>query len=248
MQCDFLRALPLWSNSVKVCGLLHHQPCIQQSKTVPETRIHSIIYCMCLCIQYDKEKHPYILTHMWTVSPFVWAAECAAGVSANGSDMRRQQVIDEDDVVLWHNRFPLCPGWGWGLLCVPPVIAWRIDSEQCAISRTVIKPHYSFFTTPIWVLETQWPTLKPRWWLYDHCLSSSLSSTPLSLLLHHLFTSLLNHRSHLSSLPSLFFHRAACYSVFFSSLHSPSLSSIKPECLASELSSATSVMLKKQSS
>lgn len=83
-------------------------------------------------------------------------------VSANGSDTRRQQVIDEDDVVLWHNRYPLCPGWGWGLLFVPPVIAWRIDSEQSAISRTVIKPHYSFFTTPIWVLETQWPTLKQR--------------------------------------------------------------------------------------
>lgn len=39
-------------------------------------------------------------------------------VSANGSDTRRQQVIDEDDVVLWHNRFPLCPCWGWGLLFV----------------------------------------------------------------------------------------------------------------------------------
>lgn len=46
-------------------------------------------------------------------------------------------------------------------VCVP-VIAWRIDSEQCAISRTVIKPHYSFVTTPILVLETQWPTLKRR--------------------------------------------------------------------------------------
>lgn len=108
-----------------------------------------------------KDEHPYSLTHMWTggFHESVWIC-CRSTVSANVSDMGRQQVIDEDDVVLWHNRFPLCPGWGWGLLFAPPVIAWRIDSEQCAISRTVIKPHYSFFTTPIWVLETQWATLK----------------------------------------------------------------------------------------
>lgn len=148
---------------------------------------------------------------------------CRSRVSANGSDMRRQQVIDEDDVVLWHNHSPLCPGWGWGLLFVLPVIAWRIDSEQCAISRTVIKPHYSFFTTPIWVLDTQWPTLKRR-----RCLVT-VWPLPILLSLPH-FTAPASRlfriiRSHLSSLPSLL-HRAACYSVFFSSLHSPSISSI----------------------
>lgn len=99
--------------------------------------------------------------------------------STNGFSMRTQQVIDEDDVVLWHKRFLLCPGWGWGLLFVAHVIAWRIDSEQYAISQTVIKTHYSFFTTPIWVLETQWPTLK---W----CLSLvTVWPLPLSLALLH---------------------------------------------------------------
>lgn len=71
--------------------------------------------------------------------------------------------------------FPLCPGSGWRLLFVPPVIAWRIDSEQYAISQTVIKPRYSFFTTSVWVLETQWPTVK--WHL---CL---LTAWPLPVLL-----------------------------------------------------------------
>lgn len=158
--------------------------------------------------------------------------------------MRRQQVIDEDDVVLWHNRFPLCPGWGWGLLFAPPVIAWRIDSEQCAISRTVIKPHYSFFTTPVWVLETQWPTLKRR-----RCL---VTVRPLPVLLSPLYFAA---PCFPLSLPLVWIIRCLpfcteqpAYSVFFSSLHSPSLSSIKPEFLASELSSATSAMLKSQSS
>lgn len=127
-----------------------------------ERNMHCIIYCMCLCIcEGQASLYPYILTHMWPGGFYVggWMC-CRSRVSANGSDMRRQQVIDEDDVVLWPNRCPLRPGWGWGLLFVPAVIAWRIDSEQCAISRTVIKAHYSFFTTPIWVLETQWSTLK----------------------------------------------------------------------------------------
>lgn len=72
---------------------------------------------------------------------------------------------------------------------VPPVIACRIDSEQRAISRTVIKPHYSFFI--LWVPETQWPTLKAAWRRYDRRLSYSFSST-LPLRLHRLFTCLLN--------------------------------------------------------
>lgn len=104
---------------------------------------------------------------------------CRSRVSANGSDMRRQQIIDEDDVVLRHNRFPHCPGWSWGLLFVLPIIAWRIDPEQCAISWTVIKPHYSFFTAPIWVLEIQWLPLK----LY-RCLLT-VWPLPLLLLLFH---------------------------------------------------------------
>lgn len=141
-----------------------------------------------------------------------------------------------------NNRFPLCPGWGWWLLFVPPVIAWRIDSEQCAISRTVIKPHYSFFTTPIWVLETQWPTLKRRRCLVTVWPLPILLSPPLyqscfiSLRLFWIM------RSHLSSLPSLSQSSTAIQCSF-----SSSLSSIKPEFLASELSFATSVMLKSQS-
>lgn len=153
--------------------------------------------------------------------------------------MRRQQVIDEDDVVLWHNRFPLCPGSGGGLLFVLPVIAWRIDSEQCAISRTVIKPHYSFFTAPIWVLETQWATLKRRSWLVAVWpLPTLLSLSPplycscftVSL---HLFRIIC---SHLSSLPSLLL-----LTFSFTLLH-------QTEFLALELSTAASVLLKPQSS
>lgn len=133
-----------------------------QSRTWDRKGTCTPLYTVCVCV-YMKDEPPYSLTHMWTggFHVSVWIC-CRSTVSANGSDMGRQQVIDEDDAVLWHNRFPLCPGWGWGLLFAPPVIAWRIDSEQCAISRTVIKPHYSFFTTPIWVLETQWATLKRR--------------------------------------------------------------------------------------
>lgn len=122
-----------------------------------EGNMHSITFCV-----WERQTSVYPLTHvtrrLLSGRPNLLLEQS----SANGSSMRRQQVIEEDDVVLRHKRFPLCPGWGWGLLFVPPVIAWRIDSEQYAVSRTVIKPHYSFFTTPIWVLETQWPTLKWR--------------------------------------------------------------------------------------
>lgn len=165
--------------------------------------------------------------------------------STNGFSMRTQQVIDEDDVVLWHKRFLLCPGWG--LLFAAHVIAWRIDSEQYAISQTVIKTHYSFFTTPIWVLETQWPTLK---W----CLSL-VTVWPLRLSL-----TLLHFAAPASLSPYVSFESSAlifplCPSLFQSSLlfsvlflsNSPSLFPIKPQCLASELCVATLVVSKPQS-
>lgn len=76
---------------------------------------------MCIC-EYDEQEHgvAFLSSQTWNWRLFMWVAECGcrSRVSANGSDTRRQQVIDEDDVVLWHNRFPLCPCWGWGLLFV----------------------------------------------------------------------------------------------------------------------------------
>lgn len=171
---------------------------------------------------------------------------CRSRVSANGTDMRTQQVIDEDDVVLWHKRFPLCPGSGWGLLFALPVIAWRIDSEQCAISQTVIKPYYySFFTTLIWVLETQWATLK---W---HCCLVTVWPLPILFSLAQ-FTapaspSLSNHP--LSSF--LFAHSFPQSSMLFSVLLLLTFSFTllqQTEFLASELSAAASEVLKSQSS
>lgn len=105
---------------------------------------------------------------------------------------------------------------GWGLLCVPPVIARRMDSEQCAISRTVIKPHYSFFTTPIWVLETQWATLKRRCCLVTvwplPSLHSLLHFTAISLRLYWII------RSHVSSLPSSSAEQPAIQCFFLSKI------------------------------
>lgn len=158
--------------------------------------------------------HTYVTCRLLT-----GVAGGAAG--ANGSNTKRQQVIDEDDVLLWHNRFPLCPGGGWGLLFVPPVIAWEIDSEQCAISQTVIKPYYSFFTTPIWVLETQWPTLKQR-----RCLVTVWPLPVLLSLLH--FTapaspSLLNHLLSSFLFALSFLQSSLLFSVLFLSEFSSTL-------------------------
>lgn len=151
LQCNFFNALVLWSNSVEACGLLHHQPCISQiqghswNKKGTRTPLHAVFLCM------------------WRTS---------IGTSSNThvtwrlSSGRLTLLLEQRRATSHWGRwcFPLCPGSGWRLLFVPPLIAWRIDSEQYGISRTVIKPHYSFFTTSIWVLETQWPTVK--WHLF----------------------------------------------------------------------------------
>lgn len=48
IQSDFLGALPLRRGSLEACCLLNHQPCIQQSKAVPETRRHLISVSSCM--------------------------------------------------------------------------------------------------------------------------------------------------------------------------------------------------------
>lgn len=94
-------------------------PTVQSRTCNKEGRSSPSIMCIC---EYDEQEHgvAFLSSQTWNWRLFMWVAECGcrSRVSANGSDTRRQQVIDEDDVVLWHNRFPLCPCWGWGLLFV----------------------------------------------------------------------------------------------------------------------------------
>lgn len=104
---------------------------------------------------------------------------------------RRQQVGNEGNVVRRHGHFLL----SW-LLFVLPVIVWRTDLVQCSFLPTVIKPHYSFFTTPV-LLETQWATSKQCiclvtvWPLPDHPLISTLLIITFPAIVSH-FPSLLH--------------------------------------------------------
>lgn len=92
MECDFLRALPLWRNSVEVCGLLHHQPCIQQSKSIPERRREHARYYILYVFVYMRRTSILRSSHTCELEAFTWAAElcCWSRGRGNGYDMRRQ--------------------------------------------------------------------------------------------------------------------------------------------------------------
>lgn len=112
-----------------------------QSRTCNKQKEHS---SLCVCGQHI---HRVACTSSHT---------CAAGADnvLMAPNTRTQQVDNGGDVVRRHSHF-----LPTRQLFVLPVIVWRIDLVQCSISPTVIKPHYSFLTTPI-LLETQWTTFK----------------------------------------------------------------------------------------